>query len=142
MKSDLDFIERRYIFNLEVYQAARRLDHHTLQEVHEVQSFIEQETRDMIIRCKMYVATTVLQNETKVVFDEKYDTLWDHFKDVALPTFTRWFKWRINRTKKEIEVKFKRIALFPDIPIDERIIKEGRVVVREVILLSPINPGD
>jgi hypothetical protein len=88
------------------------------------------------------MATTVLQKNIAVVFDDKYVTWWDHFKATELPTFTRWFRLKINTTRDTKQINFTRKALFPDIPIDDNIIKKGRVIIQEAVVQSFVNPGD
>lgn len=122
---------------VEQFQAIRRLSPHDFDLVTDVSWRIEEVTKDLVVQCKMWIASKEMQNETKVVFDDKYASLWDHFKAVALPTFTRWFKLNVNYVRTSCEVTFKRKALLPDIPLDDRNIREGRVIIKEMVETSP-----
>jgi hypothetical protein len=131
-----------YTFDIDCYQAEYRIDHRTLQDSGKVTALIDEVTKDVVIRCKMYMATTILQKNIAVVFDDKYVTWWDHFKATELPTFTRWFRLKINTTRETKQINFTRKALFPDIPIDDNIIKKGRVIIQEAVVQSFVNPGE
>ncbi len=132
---------KQFSFDVTPYSASLLISRDALrafrsQEDLKIQTYLA--AKGLIIKCSKAVATQKLQNNTVVLFDEQYCSLWDHFKDVALPTFTRWFGWKVNKVKKEKKVTFKRLAVFPDIPTSFK----TRIVYEELIEEAPWHEVD